>query len=286
MIVSVLVGAGFSLGAHAAPLGLPGGPLFVQFQNFEQIIPGATPGSENSWGVIQIRQISTGSVAVPNEQIIGGAPILFNAGDGGAQVLGMFHGLNALDPMTDTCPSAICSTGGYLDLYWYDSYPGFDWTTANFSAGDRTGADDFTGITDGGTFLVRLMFDSGVVPANSNITLTGSVNPAGGLGLTGEANGYFSVDTSVVGAWTEKLDGDWFNSAFGARDLRFKNSYFLPAATVENPAGLPNWGDPTNGVFGAISTDPVQAFAVPEPGVLGMLGLALLGLGFAKRRKT
>ena len=138
---------------------------------------------------------------------------------------------------------------------------------------DRTATDQFTNLTDG-TFLARLDFASGV-DANPTVTLSGSVTPTLDF-LNGVGTGYFNVDTSAVGAWTDALNADWFNTAFGTRDLRFKDSYDYYAA----------WGNGANGIFGASSSDPTRAFTVPEPGVLALSGLALLAMGFARRRKA
>jgi hypothetical protein len=78
-----------------------------------------------------------------------------------------------------------------------------------------------------------------------------------------------------AGLWASQLNSDWFSSYLGLRDLRFKNSY--------------NYNEEWNGganILGARIDDPAQAFsAVPEPGVLSLMGLAMVGMGAALRRR-
>jgi hypothetical protein len=58
------------------------------------------------------------------------------------------------------------------------------------------------------------------------------------------------------------------------RDLRFKNSY--------NYNQVWNSGD---NILGARIDDPGQAYALPEPGALSLMGLAMVGMGAALRRR-
>ena len=265
--------------AHAAPIVLPNGPLFIQFQNFEQVKPDAAPGTENAWGIVQVRQISTGIVITPHDEIAGGSQIFNGTNPGGPQVTGIFYGLNATGA---ACPPgfAICSTGGHLDLYWDEAGQPGGGTIVNFDSavltpGLRVG-NTYPGITDG-IFLARLDFASGQF-TDPTITLAGTALPTAGTNFTGNAVGYLNSNTAAGGPWAKPLNGDWFNTVapgLGTRDLKFKNSYF----------SLDAWDSP--GFQGAFSTDPVQAFvvSVPEPGSLALLATVFVGMGVFTRRR-
>ena len=272
--VSMAAACGFFAGgALAEPISLPFGPIFVQFQNFEQINPAADPGEENAWGIARINQMSTGTILIPNSEITGNVEFFDGTSATGPQVTAMFYGLEA----TECTSTLLCSTSGFMDLYWDEA--GLvgggtivSWDSATLTPALRTGTDSYTGVTDG-IFLARLEFASGADAADSDITLTGDIIPQQ-TGFSGVANGFFNVDVDAGGVWAGSLDGDWFDTVFGTRDLKFKNSYVGP---------LGAWTDQVS--LGAVSTDPVQAFAVPEPGSLGLLGLGLLGLSLVFRRR-
>ena len=52
--------------------------------------------------------------------------------------------------------------------------------------------------------------------------------------------------------------------------------------TLEGPG--PNGGSFFDGTNNALALDSIETLAVPEPSTLGLLGIALLGLGFARSR--
>ena len=282
-----ILGAGgaamvFPGSAGASPLVLPAdSPLFIKFSNREQLSAenfttdfgdGVTI-TENSWGVLRIDTIRGGVVDEPNNLIGGGdaPPIFADQLTHNAQITGIFYGLEA---HPDSGGAPLASTGGLLDLYWRDVGTLGVTSLASALPEDRTAPDQFTGFTEG-DFLVRLAFASGI-SSDPVTTLVGDILPTAQSPFSGLAAGYFNVDYSKIGAWTEALDGNWFNTEFGPRDLRFDNRY----------TSLASWdGDP--GVVGALSDDPVQAFttAVPEPKSIALLGLGLLALVFITRRR-
>jgi len=269
-----------SLSAAATPvMSLPGGPIFFKFTGREQIaINGASTGtafgdsSEINWGVFTVDTMSKGSVDIPHQQISPtGAPIFVNQLSG-AQITGMFYGVDghAANP-TDPFPAS----GGYLDLYWRDNsvLPVTDVSTSNV-AGLRTALNQATGYTQG-TLLAHLKFTPGADTTDNTVTISGSVLPTGS-GFTGEADSFANVDTSAGGAWAVQLATQYYSTVFGSADLKFKNSY----------NALTTWNDATNAnILGAKLDDPGQAFAVPEPGVMSLMGLAMLGMGVVRRRR-
>jgi hypothetical protein len=291
-LLAFAVGTALSAGAFAAPaMSLPPGPVYIKFSGQEQIAVGGahtySDGKEINWGVIIVSTLEDGTVGKPNDQIDTTNDIIFANGFNGGQITGMFYGIEQGAP---SAANPFPATNGYLDLYWRDlskmsssTTSGITPTDANGSAAGspalRCGYDCAVGFTEG-TFLARIKFDTGMDLGNPTNTIVGDTVPTTGPnGFSGFADSYGSIvaDATVngqKGLWANQLNSDWFNTYLGQRDLRFKNSYNANT----------NWnGGP--GILGARIADPGQAFALPEPGALSLMGLAMVGMGAALRRR-
>lgn len=282
--------------AAAAPLVLPeNSPIFIQFRNIEQVdfdndivVPylpavglplGLLPSG--NWGVFNVSTVQAGAVGVPNTTITGGPAFFTDDGPGGAQgqITGIFFGaqINPADPTE--------AAGGYIDLYWEDA--GADEIDAACLTGGVTcPANAATvGLFTDGTFLARLEFASGIDPADPSVFIKSSTAPT--IGVTGLADSFANVVGGTPGPWSDVLNGDWFNTAFGTRDIRFRNVF----------SSLPNWNggvngsvnglNPANATLGFESTDPATVFtaSVPEPTSMALFGIALAALGIQQRRR-
>lgn len=278
-LLALAFGVTLSVGAVAAPVqALPSGPLYFKFNGNEQIaINGATTyaGGETTWGLFTMSTIERAVVEVPNSTVAPTGDYFFvnNVLPGNAQVTGMFYGVQALPPGTSGNP--FPSTSGFLDLYWRDTsiYSVTDNSAA--TPGLRTSVNTATGYTEG-DFLARIRFDSGIIASDPSITIAGDTIPTEASFFTGLATSFGSVDMSAGGLWAAALDGNWFNTVFGQRDIRFRNNY----------ESNPGWNGGNENIIGARLDDPAQAVAVPEPGVLALMGLAMLGMGAARRRRS
>lgn len=302
---------GLAMGAvQAAPVSLPPGPIFIKFQNLEQIstdptknsidvstlpdganAPSGLPTQEQSWGIIQVSQVFNGIVVDPHNLIGGGTTTVYDVNSSPDTITGIFYGLTSTG--CGSSGGTLCGTGGYLDLYYNTGGTKVSINDGTHLPADRTSKTTYPGFTDG-TFLARLDFATGI--DGGSVNLIGFGSPT----IGGAAAGYLNVDLnpSAKGAWTNSLDGNYFWPAFGTgipdptapRDVRFNDGYNPLASWNGNGHNWDNSSNPEcvtgQTCVGAISNDPVMAYTTPEPASLALMGIGLMGLAFRARRKA
>jgi hypothetical protein len=226
-------------------------PVYIKVVNLEQVnmandlvVPAypAASGRQGSWGVLKVDTLEHGTVVSPNTEIGGGGGIFFaDDGPGGSsgQITAIFYGIQNT--------SATASSGGTIDFFWHA--PGAPYITAACASGATCAPDEATvTLFTGGTFLARVALASGIDPGDP-LTCTKRDAPLAAGGISHSAS-FANVDTTVAGPWTDALNGDWFTTGFGTRDIRLTTVSMSQAMWSASPAG-------TAGLRG---NDPIRVF--------------------------
>ncbi len=172
---------------------------------------------------------------------------------------------------------AGADAGAITDLSgWGGNVNTFDGTTLNNLFGDVAGNTlSVVGNTGNGTFVDYV------------IDMTGFVDPV----VTFAARGTFSG--FATGTWSWSSDGSTFNAIAG--NTGTTSATFSTMTADFTGEGIQNLSDVTlrYTLTGAtagtgnnrIDNLQINARVIPEPGTLGLAGLALVGLGVCRRRR-
>lgn len=309
LLLAVALALGVSTSAMAAPTfslkNTAGwdGSFEIKFTNYEAFLStdatgatvaslGPSVGAENI-GILRVTSIE--------RQDGGGA--VWQDGDNGAEILGIFNGIDvaSITPVTAT-DFKVASTGGILNMY-INPYTSFGAAGAfgqgllgYGNASCTIGTLCYNGISNvaGGGLFLTADFVPGVLDAAGDTTTTvnGDFN-ALTTPASGGAQSYLSV-TGGSHAATFDTNGFTFTNNAPA-DLFSQNDFCTPGdtgcVTLASGGGAPGSGlisditASTDHGWLLKSNDPVRG-TIPEPGTLALLGIGLLGMGFARRRRA
>ncbi|MGQ9485098.1 MAG: hypothetical protein ACUVSA_09030 [Desulfosoma sp.] len=176
----VAVSIGVAVSAFAAPYMPPLGPLYIKFDNAEQLSPtnqivSPSGNHEGNWGIFIVSTIAVGdTTGDPQNFDPSDPPIWTSRVSDGGQITGIFGGIKAKPG-----GPPFNSTGGELWLYWDEpDLPGAG-TMVNLAGSPptaRAGDFQYPGFTDG-ILLARITLVPGAIVPDPDVTVTGTVVP-------------------------------------------------------------------------------------------------------------
>ena len=303
---------------------LSNGSITITMESWEQFIPGYTvangtttvlpgtktgfynDGKEDLRGIVNVLGTSQNGASNSYENI---SQTLAKS-LGGESITGILYGFDASyqTGSTLTTGAQFGFTGGTLDLYLdnpaNESVAG---GPASFGGGSST----YSTISDG-TLLLRLAFTLGndtlsLFGPNTGATLYGTdkaipTSVAGTYYIQGSSSGFLNVDTSV-GTLAAQFDtnsipiGPTGTTPAGFADFSFSNNFGSECINATTGAHVDGCGNPQfaqvgfdglvpngKGLWNTQDQGPAIGARIPEPNVLALAGISMLGLGFSRRK--
>lgn len=307
LIKGLALAGALGVASNASAFSLDQGPLKIKFVNWEDVLNDLV---DPTTGLFDTSTICpdpiTGCSGLANStqdlrgifkitSLLQGPALLDEHLTAGDELWGVFYGFDVDTVSFSGGNFKLGYVGGSFDVYQLGA--GFD--PFSTGVGEWTGAStyksindaDMNGVSDAAPWL-SFNFDLGL---STGLTLDVNIDaltvPASGDGV-----GFMSVGTSANGTGTANgsfdTDGIFndgvYHDAFLQNDFRTSNDMNGDGLddTTFSPCIAPGAGcTQYAGAWDLTSDDPVIT-AVPEPGVLALMGLGLLSMvGFGRRRK-
>ncbi|MBS0304319.1 MAG: PEP-CTERM sorting domain-containing protein [Proteobacteria bacterium] len=287
-LLTAAIALAASAGALAAPTfglkNLPSGwdgSFEIKFQNMEAFTGDLTSFvNQATTPIYNYGVAKLSSIVDP-----GSGNTIWADGDNGAEITLIFNNISVKTVTPILGGFQVDSTGGLMSMFInpmgaFSAAGGFAQGLGGYATGgcliNQLCYNGISGVAGGGAFLDLAWAAVGIV-ADPTVTVHGTFTSLT-TPQTGTAQGYLNV---TGGPYAANFDT---NGQLGGSDLFSQNDFCTPGQIgCVNLAAA--GGSPAAGGWPLRSNDPVRGAFVPEPGTLGLVGLALLGIGAGAVRR-